>query len=172
MVLRSRLPQFESQHRPTKEATIYKSPVRDERFVAARHQNSMNSHDDSFREKFTFVTPRCFQKYVASHNPSPPRERWIYPVSDKRTKPIATPESPSPKPLYLFGKNDEIRDLEMEDEFLGPSNSPLVGNDDQIVSAPMRVARFCGSTLNAVLLTVNHSSDGNPRGELRLGLMP
>ena len=100
----------------------------------SRNPESTSLLSGPFRENFTFVTPLSFQRSVASDPVPPPGSRWKYSVSVEETNAVPSPESPDPKSLYVFGKKDEIRDLEMEDGPPGVANTPLVTGAHQIVS--------------------------------------
>lgn len=103
-----------------------------------------NLCDGSFRDSFTFVTPLDFQESVAS-DPAPlPGGRWKYSVSRGEMNVAATPGSPNLEPLYLFGRKDGIKDLEMEDRFSSIPEPPLVTCAHRTVSVSVRVVDFHG----------------------------
>ena len=132
------------------------------------HPELTNLHSSSFRENFTFVAPLYFRNSVAS-DPAPPHSQWEYPSRHGEINTAATPEPPDPMPMYLFGRKDEIRDLEMEDT-LGSVEPPVVEDADQSVSVSIRVTGSCWSTLNDALLVANFPSQVNCRVKIHLGL--
>lgn len=130
------------------EATSSKSSLDDKRFVSPQASKSTDLYDDPFREHFTFLVPRRFQQSVPSVPAPLPGGRWKYSVRHEETADVDTSEFPDPKSLYLFGKKDEIKDLDMEDGFSGSTYPLLVGGADQTVSVSVT-----GCILNDTLLT-------------------
>ena len=76
--------------------------------------------------------PLRFQQPVAS-TPALPLG-WKYPVDDEESSVGPSSDSLGPKSPYVFGKRDEIKDLDMEDGSPGVVDPPLVVDGHQIVS--------------------------------------
>ena len=127
----------------------------------------MNSHVGSFRETFSFITPARFQQAVASNPAPPPDSQWKYPINHEEMNTVPGPKTLNPKSLYLFGKKDEIKDLEMEDGFSGVADPPFVVDGYQTVSVC-----GCRSTVSDAYSRQTFPSQENRQAKIYLGSGP